>query len=100
MGWDKSPDPYDIILHWGFGYPQEPAFEPHAKVGLVEIQIFDSYKVPIGTVLTLPAAGSEANCGSVVSHHARQLKKPFAHESCFPVFSILDPEVTYSLPPR
>ena len=52
--------------------------------------------VPLGTVLTLPATGSEMNNGAVISRH--ETKEKFAFYSKYPVFSILDPEVTYSLP--
>lgn len=54
--------------------------------------------VPMGTVLTLPATGSEMNSGAVISRHETQEKYPFY--SNFPVFSILDPEVTFTLPPH
>lgn len=53
--------------------------------------------VPMGTVLTLPATGSEMNNGAVISRHETQEKYPFY--SNYPVFSVLDPEVTFSLPP-
>jgi NADP-dependent alcohol dehydrogenase len=56
--------------------------------------------MPFGTVLTLPATGSEMNCGAVISYRARGDKLVFSSEATFPVFSILDPTVTYSLPPR
>lgn len=52
--------------------------------------------VPLATVLTLPATGSEMNSGAVISRHETQEKYPFY--SNFPVFSILDPQVTFSLP--
>jgi len=52
--------------------------------------------VPLATVLTLPATGSEMNAGAVISNHTERLK--FAFTSDFPVFSILDPEVTFTLP--
>ena len=54
--------------------------------------------VPLGTVLTLPATGSEMNNGAVISRHETQEKYPFF--SNYPVFSILDPETTFTLPPR
>ncbi len=54
--------------------------------------------VPFATVLTLPATGSEMNNGAVISSTAT--KEKFAFGSTFPTFSILDPEVTFSLPPR
>ena len=52
--------------------------------------------VPLGTVLTLPATGSEMNNGAVISR--KETKEKFAFYSNYPVFSILDPEVTFSLP--
>lgn len=54
--------------------------------------------VPMGGVLTLPATGSEANGGSVVSRRATGEKTNFIAEAVYPVFSILDPETTYTLP--
>jgi len=54
--------------------------------------------VPFGTVLTLPATGSEFNKNSVISRREKQVKFSFASDLVFPQFSILDPETTYSLP--
>jgi NADP-dependent alcohol dehydrogenase len=56
--------------------------------------------MPFGTVLTLPATGSEMNPASVITHAEKGAKLPFMNPHCYPVFSVLDPEVTYSLPPR
>ena len=52
--------------------------------------------IPYASVMTLPATGSEMNCGSVISY--REKKEKYAFSTTFPEFSILDPEVTYSLP--
>ncbi len=52
--------------------------------------------VPFGTVLTLPATGSEMNSGAVISYEHG--KYPVMSELAFPVFSILDPTTTFSLP--
>ena len=52
--------------------------------------------VPMATVLTLPATGSEMNNGSVISCRATHEKYPFYAN--YPIFSILDPEVTFTLP--
>jgi NADP-dependent alcohol dehydrogenase len=52
--------------------------------------------VPFGTVLTLPATGSEMNSGAVISYEHG--KFPVMCESSFPKFSILDPIITYTLP--
>lgn len=51
---------------------------------------------PMGTVLTLPATGSEMNNGAVISCQETHEKYPFYTN--YPLFSILDPEVTFSLP--
>ena len=56
--------------------------------------------VPLGTVLTLPATGSEMNNGAVVSRRERNEKLAFHNPKGYPVFSVLDPEVCYSLPQR
>ncbi|MCY0148518.1 iron-containing alcohol dehydrogenase [Hoeflea sp. G2-23] len=56
--------------------------------------------MPFGTVLTLPATGSEMNSGSVITNPEKGAKLPFMSAVTYPVFSILDPELTYTLPPR
>jgi alcohol dehydrogenase YqhD (iron-dependent ADH family) len=54
--------------------------------------------LPIGTVLTIPAAGSESSTGSVITNWDAQLKKDAGKLSLRPVFAILNPEITYTLP--
>ena len=54
--------------------------------------------IPLACVLTLPATGSEMNNGAVITRNSTQEKFSFASDYVFPVFSILDPETTYSLP--
>lgn len=56
--------------------------------------------LPFGTVLTLPATGSEMNSGSVVTIQETQEKLPFGGPALFPQFSICDPKVMASLPTR
>ena len=56
--------------------------------------------LPIGVVLTLPATGSEMNCGSVITRKSTQTKAFFSSPQVFPKFSILDPTKTYTLPAR
>ncbi|MGE5477008.1 MAG: iron-containing alcohol dehydrogenase [Bacteroidales bacterium] len=56
--------------------------------------------MPLGVVLTLPATGSEMNLFSVVSREETGEKLGWGHPSVMPRFSVLDPETTYSLPPR
>ncbi len=54
--------------------------------------------IPLADVITLPATGSEMNNGAVISRNETKEKYAFFADTNFPVFSILDPEVTYSLP--
>jgi NADP-dependent alcohol dehydrogenase len=56
--------------------------------------------VPFGTVLTLPATGSEMNSGAVITIKATQEKLAFGGSALFPKFSICDPTVIASLPKR
>ncbi len=56
--------------------------------------------LPIGAVLTLPATGSEMNGNSVITRVETQEKLAFGSPYLMPQFSILDPEVIYSLPER
>ncbi len=72
----KGSDPWDIVV----------------KGAKVESAL------PFGTVLTLPATGSEMNSGAVISKEATKEKFAFNSKKVFPKFSILDPETTYSLP--
>jgi NADP-dependent alcohol dehydrogenase len=58
------------------------------------------HALPLGTVLTLPATGSEANGAAVISRRTTSEKLAFISPNVFPRFSILDPETTLSLPPR
>lgn len=56
--------------------------------------------IPFGTVLTLPATGSEMNSGAVVTIEATQEKLTLGGSALFPKFSICDPTVVASLPKR
>lgn len=72
-------DPWEILLKGGRGV--------HAAM-------------PFGAVLTLPATGSEMNNGSVITRRELDAKLAFRSPHVFPVFSVLDPTKTYTLPPR
>lgn len=52
--------------------------------------------LPLASVLTLPATGSEMNSGAVISN--KSTKEKFAIYTRTPVFSILDPQTTFTLP--
>ncbi len=72
----EGDDPWEILLH-----------KPPVKAAL-----------PLGCVLTLPATGSESNPAAVVSRGEAKLS--FMNPLVQPVFAVLDPTTTYSLPPR
>lgn len=55
---------------------------------------------PLGGILTLPATGSEANGNAVISRDSTREKLAFYSEKVYPRFAILDPETTFTLPPR
>lgn len=54
--------------------------------------------LPVGVVLTLPAAGSEASNVTVITNEDGMVKKGFHSELIRPKFAILNPEVTFTLP--
>jgi NADP-dependent alcohol dehydrogenase len=75
-GHDNSDDPWNILTQ----------------------QLTVKAAVPFGTVLTLPATGSESNSGSVMTRDGNKLF--FASPLCYPKFSILDPASTLTLSNR
>lgn len=52
--------------------------------------------LPLGCVATLPATGSEMNMGGVITYNGQ--KYPFMSPLVFPKFSVLDPDLTKTLP--
>lgn len=55
--------------------------------------------LPIGTILTIAAAGSEGSNGSVITHEDGMYKRDTGSEVLRPKFSIMNPELTFTLPP-
>lgn len=74
-------------------FPECPWAIIDKKVPVVEA-------LPIGVVLTIPASGSEMNCNAIISNLEKKEKRSLKSEKIFPVFAILDPEVTRSLSSR
>ena len=54
--------------------------------------------IKVCSILTIPAAGSETSLSCVVTNEEGWLKKSINNDAIRPVFAILDPELTYSLP--
>ena len=55
--------------------------------------------LPIGTVLTIAAAGSEGSANSIINLEPGNLKRGATGELLRPKFSVLNPEFTFTLPP-
>ena len=65
-----------------------------------EKKAFPKETIPVGVILTLPATGSETSTGSVVTNEETGIKIGAGSLIMRPVFSILNPETTYTLPPK
>jgi len=52
----------------------------------------------VATILTIPAAGSEASTSTVITNEHTKEKRDYGHAQLRPVFSILNPELTFTLP--
>ena len=57
-----------------------------------------SHALPVGVVLTIPAAGSESSNGAVITNEKTGLKRDACSDVMLPKFAIVDPEFTYTLP--
>jgi alcohol dehydrogenase YqhD (iron-dependent ADH family) len=57
-----------------------------------------SKALPVSVVLTIPAAGSESSINSVITNEQGPWKRGIGFECLRPVFAILNPELSYSLP--
>jgi len=73
-------DPWDMIFHG-----QANVFIP-------------TKALPVITVPTLAATGSEMNCGSVISNDETKIKSFIQNEVLYPVEAVVDPELTLTVP--
>ncbi|MET4563478.1 alcohol dehydrogenase YqhD (iron-dependent ADH family) [Lysinibacillus parviboronicapiens] len=65
---------------------------------IVKRKVMVKEALPLGTVLTLAATGSEMNSGSVITNAATEEKLSWGSPAAFPNFSILNPAYTVSVP--
>ena len=98
-------DKVDFILAVGGGSVIDSAKAIAAGI-LYEGDFWDFYEgktiekaLPVATVLTIAAAGSEGSPNSVITKQDCLLKRGAAYDVLRPVFSILNPELTMTLPP-
>ena len=94
----------DFILAVGGGSVIDSA-KAIALGALYEGDFWDFYTgkpvakaLPVATILTISAAGSEGSTGSVITHENGMLKRAANSDALRPVFSILNPELTCTLP--
>ncbi|MGO4542374.1 iron-containing alcohol dehydrogenase [Paenibacillus sp. 2TAB19] len=95
----------DFILAVGGGSVIDAA-KAIAAGTLYEGDVWDFYTrkavvqqaLPLGTILTLAATGSEMNGGTVVTNWEEKQKQSFVSPHTYPKFSILDPTLTYTVP--
>ncbi len=59
-----------------------------------------SKALPVATVLTIPAAGSESSGDTVITNEEKQLKYGYGDPHLRPVLSVINPELFFSLPPN
>ena len=99
----------DILLAVGGGSIIDGTKFIHAALGMPEdVDPWElTYQKPnpqttvkLGTVLTIPATGSEWNCGAVISRRAIKEKRSLKYQINYPWFSLLDPRYTMTLPTR
>ncbi|WP_421220611.1 alcohol dehydrogenase [Aeromonas enteropelogenes] len=78
--------------------PYDPARDPWHILETVGSEVRSA--IPLGTVLTLPATGSEMNMGAVITRKRTGDKQHFFSPFVMPGFAVLDPVLTYTLPAR
>ncbi|MBI9050182.1 MAG: iron-containing alcohol dehydrogenase [Anaerolineaceae bacterium] len=77
-----------------------------AMGSVIEGDVWDFYlgrgapvdALPVATVLTIPAAGSESSTGTVITNEEGWLKRAVNSDLIYPRFSILNPELAFTLP--
>ncbi|GAB1484291.1 iron-containing alcohol dehydrogenase [Treponema sp.] len=95
----------DLVLAVGGGSTIDSA-KAIAMGAVIEGDVWDFYlgkgeptkALPIATILTIPAAGSESSTGTVITKEEGQLKRAVNSELLYPCFSILNPELAFTLP--
>jgi len=95
----------DFILAVGGG----SAIDSAKAIGVgacTDTDIWDFYEkklpvsdiLPVATILTIPAAGSETSKSSVITNEEKEMKYGLDHEALRPVFSIMNPELFFTVP--
>lgn len=97
----------DFLLAVGGGSVIDSAKAIAMGLANPQVDIWDIYDgkvlpqacLPVGAVLTIAAAGSETSMSSVITNETGWLKKGFNNPLIRPKFALMNPELTYTLPP-
>ena len=81
-----------------FGATYDGDFTDHAFGKDAKVMTPVPSALPVGTVLTIAAAGSEGSCNSIISLGNEKLKRTITGDRLRPKFSVLNPEFTFTLP--
>ena len=81
-----------------FGATYDGDFADHAFGKDAKVMTPVPSALPIGTVLTIAAAGSEGSCNCIISLGEEKLKRTITGDRLRPKFSVLNPEFTFTLP--
>ena len=98
----------DFVLGVGGGSVLDTAKATAMGLARPEIPVWDYFTrkqpvtaaLPVGAVLTIAAAGSETSDSAVLTDEATQVKRGVNTPFNRPRFAIMNPELTYTLPPR
>ena len=97
----------DFFLAIGGGSAIDTAKGIALGVANPGVDFFETYYInkvtppkmmPVGTIHTITATGSEMSRSSVLRDEANSRKQGFMHDPCRPVFALMNPEYTYTLP--
>jgi len=105
---DNKDKGFDFVLGVGGGSVIDTAKVVAHGLANPDIPIWDfstlkedvKKSLPIGVVLTIAAAGSETSMSAVLTNQAEGIKRGFLSQFNRPKFAVMDPVVTYTLPPR
>jgi len=92
VGGGSVIDTAKVVAH-GLASPDIPIWD------FITMKVELTVSLPIGTVLTIAAAGSETSMSSVVTNQTLGVKRGLNTQFNRPMFAIMDPKLTYTLPP-
>jgi len=92
VGGGSVIDTAKVVAH-GLASPDVPLWD------FITMKSEIKFSLPIGVVLTIAAAGSETSTSSVLTNKALGVKRGVNTQFNRPMFAIMDPTLTYTLPP-